>query len=121
MNDERLQILKMVQEGKVSPEEATRLLDALEQPDSKAGKGRSKARNVRILVRDGAKNQTIVLGIGMARWLMRLPGFLVFNFEDSRGNKLNLDTLAEAVESGAVGKVFEADDGNQRVEIWIDA
>jgi hypothetical protein len=121
MNDERLQILKMVQEGKVSPEEAARLLEALEQPDSKNGKGRPKARSLRISVRDGAKSQSIVLNIGMVRWLLRVPGFIALNLTDSRGNRLDLDALADAVDNGAIGKVFEAEDGNHRVEIWIDA
>jgi hypothetical protein len=118
MNDERIQILRMVQEGKVSPEEAAKLLEALEQPEGKGG-ARSKAKSLRILIQEGSKTQNITLGIGLVRWMLHLPG-LMFVLTGSEG-KLDQDVLQGAIEHGLVGKVFEGEEGQRRIEVWIDA
>ena len=43
MNDERAMILKMLQEGKISVEEANALLDVLKEPDEEEGSGFAQA------------------------------------------------------------------------------
>lgn len=111
MNDDRLQILKMVQEGKVSPEEAAKLLEAVEQPESK----RPKPKSVRLVIMEGTKTQTVILGLGLVQWILKLPttAFYVGVFEK--------DDILAAIEKGTVGRVLEAEEGNRRFEIWLDA
>ncbi|HLN63602.1 MAG TPA: hypothetical protein VK464_18860 [Symbiobacteriaceae bacterium] len=116
MNDERVQILRMVQEGKVSPEEAAKLLDALEQPDAKQG-ARQKARYVRIVIVDGNRTQTIAVSAAVAKWLLQLPGGLIVQTPGG----LTPEVLADAIANGSLGKVFEAENGDQRVEVWLEA
>jgi hypothetical protein len=118
MNDERVQILRMVQEGKVSPEEAAKLLDALEQPEAKAG-ARQKPRNVRFLVVDGNSKATMTLSIGVAKWLLQLPFGMGLVFKGPEG--VTSDVLLDALDTGTIGKVFEAEQGKQRIEVWLDA
>lgn len=115
MSDERLQILHMVQEGKISPEDAGKLLDALEQPRQAAGG--PKPTHIRVQVNDGGRTMKFSVGIKMATWLLGLPWILDFG-----GGKQNLDkeVLMEAITHGRVGKVFEATEGKQQVEIWLD-
>ncbi len=48
--DERLQILRNIQDGKITPEEGVKLLDALEK-----GKGKN---NLSRTTEDGGKNQS---------------------------------------------------------------
>lgn len=116
MKDERLQILRMVQEGKLSPEEAARLLEAVEQPAARTEGPR--ARHVRVRIVDGGKVSQISVGTGVARWLLALPGALQVDLGSSR---LDTEALAQAIETGAPGKVFEAEDGRRRVEIWLES
>ena len=51
-HEERLQILKMVQEGKVTAEEGARLLEAVEAPDTGVETSGQPARWLRIRVTD---------------------------------------------------------------------
>lgn len=111
MNDERLQILKMVQEGKVSPEEAAKLLEAVEQPEAK----RPKPKSVRLLIVEGGKTSMLVLNVGMVQWLLKLPMTVL------QIGTYDRDAVLEAVTRGAVGKVLEAEEGNRRFELWLDA
>lgn len=111
MSDERLQILKMVQEGKVSPEEAAKLLEAVEQPDPK----RPKPKNVRLAIMEGTKTQQIVLNLSLVQWLFKLPTTAI-----SMG-VFDKEAILEAISRGTPGKVLEAEEGNRRFEIWLDA
>lgn len=114
MSDERLQILKMVEEGKVSAEEATKLLDALGN-GTKVGKG-PKATHVRVHFVDGKRVSDFSIGVGLARWVLSLP---VINVEF--GNvRLDADQLVRFIEGGATGKVMEFTEENKTLEIWLD-
>lgn len=111
MNDERLQILKMVQEGKVSPEEAAKLLEAVEQPDAK----RPKPKSVRLVIAEGGKTSVLALNVGMVQWLLKLPMTVI------QIGAHDKDAVLEVVTRGNVGKVLEAEEGNRRFEVWLDA
>lgn len=114
MNGERLQILRMVEEGKLSAEEAAKLLEALEQPGAKS-EG-AKARSLRILVNDGTKTHNISLAIGMVRWLLEVPGFA---FEVG-GQQVQRQAILQAIDQGTPGKVFDAEDGKYRLTIFVE-
>lgn len=117
MNAERLQILRMVQEGKVSPEEAAKLLDVVGEPDSKDG-ARQKPKNVRVVIVEGRRTQTVTVGVGMVKWLLTLPAMILpFGGADARHREALLDAIA----GGTIGKVFEVEEGNSRVEVWLEA
>ena len=117
MNDERLQILRMVQEGKVSPDEAVKLLDALEQPAKKGAA--PKPRTVRISVIEGDRQRNISFPFGFVETLLRVPGLLQLQLQTDIG-PIDRDRLLSAVTSGAVGKLFVVDEGASRLELWID-
>lgn len=111
MNDERLQILKMVQEGKVSPEEAAKLLEAVERPEAR----RPKPKSVRLVIIEGSKSSVVALNIGMVQWLLKLTSTSV------QLGAFDKEAILEAISQGTVGKVLEAAEGNKRFEIWLDA
>lgn len=118
MNNERLQILKMVQEGKLSADEAGKLIDALEQPQPpKTG---AKPTHIRVVMTEGGKPKSFSVGLGLARWVLAIPGLVVFDLKGEAG-RFHTDQLLEAIDNGKVGKVFEAHEGSKRVEIWLDA
>ena len=117
MSDERLQILRMVQEGKVSPEEAAKLLEALEQPDKK--RGAPLPRTVRITVIEGKRQRNISFPYGFVETLVRLPKVMNINLTTDVG-PVDRDKLLTAITSGAVGKVFTVDEGQTRLEFWIE-
>lgn len=118
MNDERMQILKMVQAGKLSPEEASRLLEAVEQPAPRPAGG-PKPTHIRVMLLDEGRPKSFSVGMGLARWLLSVPGLMVLDLKGS-GYKVDNAAILEAISTGSVGKVFEAQEGKKRVEIWLD-
>jgi hypothetical protein len=125
--EERLQILKMVEQGKISAEDGARLLDALSagerrrsQSSSPGGGAPGSARWLRVRVTDAHTgrnkvNVTIPMGlvdVGLkmgARFAPEMEGF-------------DLAQLAELVKSGATGKLVEVQDNTdgELVEIFIE-
>ncbi len=125
---ERLKILKMIQEGKITAEEGIELLDMVGDKGGKGKSGipeppappRSNAQWFRVVVTD-----TIT---GKTRVNVRLPVSLV-NAGMKMGAKfsptvegLDQEKLAEFLKSGEVGKVidvYDEDDG-EHVEVYIE-
>lgn len=117
MNEERLQILRMVQEGKLSPEEASRLLEAVEPPGARDGG--AKAKHVRVVLTQNGKTRSFTVGIGLAKTFLGIPRFIL----GIRAGEAYMDQeqLAQAVAGAKPGKIFEGQDDKERIEIWLDA
>jgi len=118
--EERLQILKMIQNGQVSVEEGARLLEALKEkerlqqprPESR-GKG---PRQFRIRVTD--------LETGRQKIDMHLPWSLV-NVGINMGARfaregISVEDLVEAVQAGVEGRIMDLVDETERVEIFVE-
>jgi len=123
---EKLRILKLIQQGKITPEEGIELLEMLNKP----GKGKHSqelsepakpaAQWFRVVVTDTTTGKT--------RVNVRLPISLV-NAGMKMGAKfspqiegLNQDQLAEFIKTGETGKVIDVfdDDDGERVEVYIE-
>lgn len=130
-SEERMRVLKMVQEGKITAQQGVQLLDALDAGQRRANKGMVPApptppaipgsgRWFRVLVTD--------TNTGKTRVNVRLPVSLV-----SAGMKmgarfspqvegLDAEQLMSFLNSGAVGKivdVYDEEDG-EHVEVFIE-
>lgn len=114
MSNERIQILKMVQEGKLSPEEASRLLDAVEPSAPATG---PRPTHIRVKFHDGSKTRNLSVGVGFASWVLGLISDMQFK---AGGVQLDQRRLLDSIQRGTPGKVFEADEDGQRIEVWLD-
>jgi hypothetical protein len=120
-SEERIKILKMVQEGKINAEEATRLLESLARPGPQAERTRTDpSRWIRLRVtgiqgRESALNVTLPLA--MIDVLLRLGARFLPEDAD-----FDLEELARALQQGATGKILDLDDeiNGHRVEIFIE-
>jgi hypothetical protein len=115
--DERLRILEMVREGKVSPEEATRLLDALE---TERPRGVERGRLLRVQVRRAAgDNVNVAVPLALADVVLRfLPKGLRVT---ANGEEIDITRLVgDLRDSGARGKIVdvtEADGGHVEISV----
>ena len=127
-SNERLKILKLVQDGKISAEEGIELLDLISLKDSR-GKNvntepespqRPAAQWFRVVVTDTSSGKT--------RVNVRLPVSLV-NAGMKMGARfspqvdgLDRNTLMEFLNSGSTGKVIDVlkDDDGEHVEVFIE-
>jgi len=125
MSEERLRILEMVAEGKISAEEAEKLMETMEESDNKyQGKTQrpsaKKSKSLKILVQEGGKekvNLSIPLSLAQA-----FSGFIPENTKSKLEDKnINITELLENLETGTEdGKLIDIDEGNEHVEIRIE-
>ena len=126
--DERMQILKMIQDGKISAEEGAKLLQALstgaktdkQRPPAPPTPGGSDARWFRVRVTDlgsGKNKVSVNIPMGLVNVAMRMGARFAPNVEN-----VNYEEMAAAIKSGATGKVIDVTDeeSGERVEIFVE-
>ncbi|MBE3574292.1 MAG: hypothetical protein IMW99_02355 [Firmicutes bacterium] len=121
MEEERRQILEMLKDGKVSVEEAARLLDTLEPPAAErpAAQSNARAHFLRIRVDDGENSRVNVnIPLSLARMAFKfIPKGVMKNLEEQN---LDLDDILKAIQEGAEGKIVDVDAEGAKVEIYVE-
>ncbi|MBK6769350.1 MAG: hypothetical protein IPG72_10170 [Ardenticatenales bacterium] len=129
--DERLRILNMVAEGRVSAEEGARLLGALSgampsaagTPGVHDGEGRAKWFKVRVTdAATGRDRVNVTLPLGIVNYGLKLGRRFAPHIEGDAFSHVDLDDVADAIASGAIGRIVEVydEDEGQRVEIFVE-
>jgi len=120
--EERLRILKMIQDGTITAEEGAKLLDALEEPVPKGepSEGGAAPRWFRVRVTDlkSGKNKVNVnipmglVDVGLKIGARFAPDIEGFDFAQ----------VAEAIRQGVQGKIADIEDveEGERVEIYVE-
>jgi hypothetical protein len=125
MEDERLQILKMVEEHKLTVEEAAKLLAALETPSTPAEPvATGNARWLRVRVTDNLTGKTKV-NVNVPMGVITAAGKLGVRFGLAKYTEqegIDLDGLIKAIESGAEGRLVDVnnDEGGEHVEVFVE-
>jgi hypothetical protein len=120
--EERIQILKMIEEGKISPEEGARLLSALGQKSSppRPPAAGTDARWFRVRVTDAATGKSKVnvnIPMGLVNVGIKMGARFV-----PETSEIDLEEVFEQIRSGAHGKIVEVtdDESGEHVEIFIE-
>ncbi len=119
MSEERMRILKMIAEGKISPEEADELLESLDQPVPENRK-EDRPRFIKIRVEEHGEEK-----VNISLPLMLVKSFMNFIPSEAR-NKMedkNIDIetiLAGLEENGGTGTLVDVEDEDEHVEIRIE-
>ena len=119
MQEERMRILKMVEDGKVSAGDASKLLDALASaraPEEEASGG----KKIRIRVTDpksGKQTVNLSIPIGLARFAAKL--IPAKKKDQMLAEGVDIDHIISQITTENVGKVvdIESDDSNVQVTI----
>ena len=131
-SDERLKVLTMVQEGKITAEEAVQLLEALEESSSEAHKKQArmpaaameyagkygKWLQMRVTDTDTGKIRVNVrLPLGVVKAGLKMGMRFVPEAEG-----LDKEDLLAAIDEGSVGKVFDLYDekDGEHIEVFIE-
>lgn len=120
-NEERMFILRMVEQGKIKAEEAARLLAALDNGAPPAASAPSRdpfdiSHGLRIRVQDlpsGTEQVNLTIPTGLIRFGLR--------FVPSSA-AIDTDAIQDAVDRGSVGKILEVvdQDSGKRVQIFLE-
>ena len=122
LKEERMQILKMIENGTITADEGARLLSALEEGAARSEQSApsGQARWMRIRVTDlktGRAKVNVNLPMGLVNFGMKMGARFAPEMED-----VNLEEVIKAVKEGAQGKIIEVEDeeDNERVQIYIE-
>jgi hypothetical protein len=130
--EERVQILKMVQEGKISPEEAAQLLEELDGGEKGAPTNATtntsmdpqalgrKPRWLRVRVTDtdsGRPRVNVRLPISMVNIGLKMGTRFAPEIEG-----LDADQLVKIIESGEIGQIVDVmdDKDGEHVEVFLE-
>lgn len=121
---ERLQILKMIEEGKVTPDEGAKLLEALRVTSRSApgamptaGGGQGKWLVIRVTdMRTGRRKVNVNLPMSLVNIGAKIGAKFAAPVH------VDLDEIINAVRSGATGKLIDIQDDadGERVEIYVE-
>lgn len=121
--EERLKILKMIEEGKITAEEGTRLLSVLSKQDKRSipgdKEGRPRWLRVRVLdLRTGKESVRVNLPLSLVNVGMKMGARFIPDAEQD----IVMEDLAEALQQGMVGKIVDVvdEEEGQRVEIFVE-
>ena len=123
-SEERMKILKMIEEGKLSAEEGTKLLSALSgprTPSSPRGPGMPGApRWLRIRVTDvrtGRSKASVQIPLALVDAGMKIGAHYAPEVEG-----VNMSNVMEAIRSGVTGKIIDVTDeeDGEHVEIYVE-
>ena len=124
-SEERMKILKMIEEGKISAEEGARLLTALKE-GSRSGDGAGSTRTpgaghwLRIRVTDiasGRSKASVQIPLGLIDAGMKIGAHFAPEVEG-----VDMTTVMDALRAGVTGKIIDVtdDEDGEHVEIFVD-
>jgi len=120
MSDEKDRVLKLLEEKKITAEEAARLLDAIKHSEG-GGEPRNRFLKVRVYDRGSDRAKVnVTLPIGLVKWGMNfIPDEAKAKIEEQ---EIDMKLISEALEKGITGKIVDVDDDDKghHVEVWLE-
>jgi len=119
--EERMKILKLIEEGKVSAEEGAKLLSALATANRPlSGISASGAKWLRVRVTDvnsGRSKATVQIPISLMEAGMKIGAHFAPEIDG-----VNMDQILEALRTGMTGKIIDVtdDEDGEHVEIFVE-
>jgi hypothetical protein len=125
-SEERMRILQMIQEGKITAEEGAKLLEALGKskkppiaPRPPYPSGRD-ARLLRVRITDLKSGKTKV-NVNIPMGLVNVGVRLGARFMPANAD-VDFDEIMAAIDAGTTGKVVDVEEveEGERIEVWIE-
>jgi hypothetical protein len=125
--EERMKILKMIEEGKISAEEGTKLLAALSQsrkpgiptpPRPPGMPGSARWLRIRVTdIRTGRSKASVQIPIALVDAGMKIGAHFAPEVEG-----VDMSNVMDAVRSGMIGKIIDVtdDEDGEHVEIYVE-
>lgn len=126
MNEEKIKILKMIEEGKVTAEDGSKLLSSIEDSKDKISENRinGNAKWIRIKVLDSEKGKQTKVNIKIPISLVETGLKIGKNFNkdlESSMKDIDIQEILRMIKNGAEGKILEVEtDNGKTVEIYVE-
>ncbi len=126
MNEDIKKILKMIEDGKISAEEATVLIDAINEKDATITRT-SKAKSLKIYVYDKVQDKKkvdVTIPLSLAKGFLKFGLKFVpdhsLKIDGKELQNMDFDEIIRAIEEGAQGTLVDIDESDQRVIIKVE-
>ena len=121
-SEERMRILKMIEEKQITAEEGAKLLEALRATGSDAAQREevTKARWLRVRVTDRSSGK-LKVNVNIPVGLVDVGLKMGARFAPEM-NGMDLNAIQTAIKGGMQGRIIEVDDeaDNERVEVFVE-
>ena len=122
MKEEINRILKMVEEGKITSDQASELISAIKETGETAGEQTKSCgcKNLKVLIKSHeGSNVNLKLPLKFVKGIIKATGKLPVNINS--GQEINMKVITDAIENDICGKIVEicSDDGDN-VEVIIE-
>jgi hypothetical protein len=121
-SEERMRILKMIEEKQITAEEGAKLLQALRASSGDASQREevNKARWLRVRVTDRASGK-LKVNVNIPVGLVDVGLKMGARFAPEM-NGMDLSAIQAAIKGGMQGRIIEVDDeaDNERVEVFVE-
>ncbi|ABX05859.1 MAG TPA: hypothetical protein DEF47_09085 [Herpetosiphon sp.] len=117
--EERMRILRLIENGQLTAEEGARLLGVME-PNNRVSRP-PRAQWVRIRVTD-LKSNHHKINVNIPVGLISIGLKLGARFASNKHTTLNFDEMLEAIRGGMTGKIVDMEDleDGERIEIVVE-
>lgn len=120
VSEEKIQILEMVEEGKITASEASELLAALESTEEEiVPRTGVKWLKVRVHTMDDEPKVNVNIPISLVDVGLKLAKRYDPKLKESGLDKIDLDEILEAVKNGAEGKIVDIVDEEEQTKIKV--
>jgi len=122
--DERMQILKMIEEGKISASEGLELLNAIDVGNEEIKKESTKAKwlRVRVLAEDDKTKINVNLPLSLINVGLKLAMKYAPELQDESLKDIDFEEILEAIKNGAEGKIVDVynEEDHTTIEVFIE-
>lgn len=123
VSEERMQILEMVEEGKINASEAMELLSALERNQEEiVPKKNAKWLKVRVKTMNDESKVNVNIPLALVDVGLKLAKTYDPKLKESGLDKIDIEEIMEAVKNGAEGKIVDVEDeeNQTRVKVYVE-
>ena len=120
VSEEKIQILEMVEDGKITAAEGTELLAALESNEEEIVPRKDvKWLKVRVYTMDDQPKVNVNIPISLVDVGLKLAKKYDPKFKDSGLDNIDLDEILNAIKNGAEGKIVDVIDDEEQTKIKV--
>ncbi len=120
VSEEKIQILEMVEDGKITAAEATELLAALENNEEEIVPRKDvKWLKVRVYTLDDQPKVNVNIPISLVDVGLKLAKKYDPKLKDSGLDNIDLDEILDAIKNGAEGKIVDVIDDEEQTKIKV--
>lgn len=125
MQEEIAKIINMVEEGKISSEEASELISALKEDDVTSTPDKAyMGKKVKIRIRSEGKEKVRVnIPIRFVKWILKTGHGIASSIPEAKAyaDDIDMDVVMHAIDNGIDGKIIDMDtEDGESIAVYIE-